>query len=326
MALPSFDDFPDMDTGMKGPGPVGETIPRDFDGEAPRITSTTLPAVEEESTAAPEAPAPEEPRRPSENLQRRLDKLVRQRQEAREERDALETERDLMKNKVTELEGRLRELEGSRSFHHAPTQYTEPGADASYDGLAGAPAGGVGDRGPAQNDMRAIQEFIREEIRNGVRPIAEYVDQARGRDQQQSARAKVLEAQTESLKGAMEEFPALSDPTSDLYQITNRLLTESPQLANDPNGPYAAALMARGLLAEEARAGEAVTRKKQQAGVVNRPAEGSPSAAGGDLPSEYKAGLQSLLMNNGFEGWRKARGAQLRAQYGNDMAGLFPKE
>jgi hypothetical protein len=302
--------------GMDDVSTPPEPLQSGLGGENPIQFNTDSLSMTGQDAPMPEAavpPPPAEPRPVSENLQRRLGKLVRQRNEAREARDNIQLQAE---ERITALENQLRQAQQA-NYRPAPTTYTDPGA--GY-GLAGDPGQGQTEQPPAPGVN--VQELIRQELA----PIVQHFGNIQKQEAARTAHDNLLKDQGQSLQVAETEFKELRDPGSQLFQLTDHLLKTNDALAGSPNGPYEAALMATGLLASDAQASQTSERSKIAAGVVNRPAQGAPTAAGSGNVEQYNKGLRSLLTDRGFGSYKAAREAQLRANYeAQDVGGVFPE-
>jgi hypothetical protein len=306
-----FEDFPDVDSNMPPPEKVsGETVPRPLEGDpAPEMpsagqTNDVIPPV---SGAPPlEAPAqqgpPEKKSGLSETVQRRFSKVTKQRDSAREQRDSLQAERDLYKQQYEMLRSQV-----YTPPQQSQTQYTQPGTGQDFLGSDLAAVEGHSPPGKAPQ-----ADIIRDTIKAELQPVFDFMSNQKQLQEQQQRVQQVQVEQQQSLASAIEEFPELSDPNTDLYRVTDELLRQKPSLRNSPDGPYEAAMMARGILAEEVRAGLNTDQMRRAATTVNQPA---PSG-GQPATHNYKESLDRLQFNShDFDAWRNARKAQLKDEF-----------
>lgn len=257
-----FDDFPDIDSDVGEQGVVDATVPEPMD-DADGITSQTLDPMgvdQDLVNAQPEGqPAPEpkkedvKPQR-SQAVERRFSRLTRRLKEGAEESAVLHQQNEVLRQRIELLEAQ------ARSGLH-----TSAGA--------GRPAGGDFLAGlEEQNGGQGDEAKIAAAVQRALQPVLTKLESYEKREADTAKTQQLRQEQQSSYRVAVEEFPELAKTDTQISQAANRLYLEDPGLQADPNGPYKAALMARGILAEEARMGLSTAPKKQVAASVNNPA------------------------------------------------------
>lgn len=93
----------------------------------------------------------------------------------------------------------------------------------------------------SQSSGNELLTTIRSEIKDALGEVRKELQEERMLNQLKTS-------QRAAFSMAMREFPELQDPNSQLFKFTDQILTNDPDLRTNPQGPYKAALMARGVL------------------------------------------------------------------------------
>lgn len=284
-----FDDFPDIDSDVGEQGSVDATIPEPM-GDADGIVSQTLDAFTPGNKAQPEgAPAPEpkadnKPPQRSEAVERRFGRLTRKLKEGAEDYAALQQQHEILQQRFELLEAQTRS-----GLHTGP----RAGRPAGDDLLAG-----YGEQQSGEGEEAKIAAAVQ----RALQPLTQKLEKFEQREAESAKTTALRKEHETSFREAVEEFPELAKNDSALAQAATRLFLGDTNLQADPNGPYKAALMARGILAEEARMGLSTVPKKQAAASVNNPAS-APIQKTGDRQKL----LQTLQTRCTPEDWLRVR-------------------
>lgn len=300
-------------------GEFPDTRPSDNDEPAVPAGSE-LKTFKEQTSApvdldgAPPPRAPVEPRpeqRQSEvgrppSIQRRLERLTATKNELSRELEAIRAERDLFREQAELL--RARQSPGAR-FEAAPARTQNPtGGD-----IWGEPDGSAVEqtRGPRNQDVADL-------LTRELAPVRDFIQQEHKRRTDEQQRAEIYSAQQQSYEAAVSEFPELSQRGSALYRYTDEILKRDPELQRHRDGPYRAALMARGLLAEEAQTDRRQQDVQRAAATINHDSGvgSAENTLDRDFQTEYAKALKQLRSDTGRDVWLRARNAQ-QALLGN---------
>lgn len=284
---PKFDEFTDLSISAEHGARVAQAVQATQPTQTVQAPAPMPPANQINTHLPPDAltpglaplPAPTQAPTPSPSrLQHRLERLVGQRNDERAARERVELERDHYREQYDLLRTRL-ESAGPTS-HVAPAG--APRHTPSQPGYWGVGDGLAGQGGEAQPQSINVREVVREELR----PLTEFINESRRERELRQQRDELVNKQRASLLAAQEEFPELVTPGTEVYRITDQLL-RTPRFAYSPDGPYEAALVARGLLAEEARAGQHAQQIRVAATTIDR-----PTGAGTGLTQSAVPGVQ----------------------------------
>ena len=126
------------------------------------------------------------------------------------------------------------------------------------------------------------------------------------KEQQEAQR--LFQQQTQSWQTAAADAPELNDQSSPLYQAAQQIWEGDPSLRSNPNGPYLAAMVAKGMLGSAP-----VPSQAQKAAAATPGIGGNASVQAGDdeltkLESEYAAKMEELRAGGDSQRlWPEAR-------------------
>jgi len=207
-----------------------------------------------EPNAAPDQePAPQsEPAPDKKNtIQERISKLYGQLKEEQENHSVARADNEQLRTQLLQVQEELNALKAREPISPPPF---------------GAPTAV-----PSSGDVD-IKKVVAEAVREAVGPISEAFTQRQAAEQLHAQ-------QIQSLQRAAAEFPELRDQNSELFKATDLVLKRDKSLANRPDGPQIAAVIARGLLMD---------RPVGQPDPQQRVAAASPQAGTGPAPSPSK--------------------------------------
>jgi len=209
--------------------------------------------------------------------------------------EALKQKRDKIQRRISQLWGEKKQAQEEAALYKQQFQELQAQLQATQEelallksnagsGLAVPNVSGFGSSPAA--DPSQVKQLVTEAVKETVGPL---LDEFQKTKQVQELRVK----QREAYMKAVTEFPELADPSSDLFQATDEVLKRNPKLANDPEGPLTAALIAQGILA---RAGSELSGGPIQQATPQQKAAASvpPPSAGVNLPAGPKQQLQQL--------------------------------
>lgn len=209
--------------------------------------------------------------RPS-RLQDRISKLVRKTHEKDEQNAALMAQVATLSNTVAALQGQLASASAPRAFPASQRQENfgifSAEEDPSASGRATAPSGAD------------LAQLIKATVKEVVAPL--YEQQSR-----ENQVREIINAHNDSMREAVEEYPELSDGTSELRKVFNELFNSTPELNPVKNKPMLVATMARGLLADARRVEQKEAARKRAASVI------TPTPAATDVSGADRASISS---------------------------------
>lgn len=301
-----------------------------LDGESPeRVTFTSGPSVptHEGSGGAPEtleqeaaasAPQPQPEHQPrGDRVQKRINRLYGQMKANEEKADAWRVKAEESERRLAAMEQRLQAFE-SRGAYQTPQppafQPSQPTAGQWRPDQGFNPFGGGADPNgapatphqPSAFDPRVIGEYVQQ----ALNPIVQRMNANEERD-------RILNAHDDSWDAAAEDFPEIRAEGSNVRELAQQILRRDQALLMDPNGPYKAVALARGMVDRAAGVEAATEQAKRQMGSFAGAAGGGTGPTVQQLQSEYDK-LMSSGMND-FGAYRRAkqlkqRIADMRAQ------------
>jgi len=197
-------------------------------------------------------------------IEARINKLYGEKMEAVENAQAFKVENDELRTQMTQLQEQVAELQ---------TPAVTPTPQAGNDGNAGA------------LDEAKLHAIIEESVGKVLSN-----NQATAKKQQ-----ALRQAQETSWGSAVAEMGVLKDQQSDLYRTAQNIWARDPELKASPNGPYKAAVMARGIVGFDASPDVNGVNAAQQQQTINQNFNtGSVDSAIAKLDQEIKVAKEAL--------------------------------
>lgn len=205
--------------------------------------------------AQPTQPAQQtEPQKSPTAAERRISQLFAQKREAEERASAAESRIDALRSELLQLQDQVASFKGG-----GQGQDTFPtGTEAQQ--YSGTP------------DVEAVFD----------KKLKEFEARITQGQRQRELELQTRQAQQHFFNIARQEFPEIADVNSQLHKLADKLFMEqSPTgeaLRRDPQGPYRAVLMARGILSDSAAP---APTPEQKAAAAGGPATGPAGDVGG---------------------------------------------
>jgi hypothetical protein len=243
---------------------------------APNQTPNPEPKAEGTPVEAPKRKA---------TAQERIAQLYGQNAESKERLTAVEAEKQQLQTQLLQAQEQIQTLQ-SRT-RSDPLEV--PGA--VVDPVSGSPD---------------LKQEIRSALQEVVGPEVQALRQMR---EQQALMAAIRESEAR----AITKMPELSDPTSELTQLTAEVLRRDPAFFNDPNGVEKAAIFAKGLLSGDGTEVPANVPTQKKAAASGAPQVGTgpdPVSA----PANTKEALETAL-EEVYKGMRECHTAAERQPF-----------
>lgn len=221
-------------------------------------------------------------------MKKRIDKLVWQKRTAEEETASVMERLQVLENKNAELMAQLAQGRPEPGpAPNLPTQLSYPGFPQPQPQQQMSPAAQAGV--PQDQVLQALQNL----------------NERMNRREQMEA----LEIQQErSWNDTVAEFPELKDPQSQLRTVAADLFQRDPQLRMDPNGPYRATVMARGIITDVPRQEARLEASRQAASTPQGTAFGAAGTTRAQVEKQYNEVLDRMSrgIGNSLENWKEA--------------------
>lgn len=155
-------------------------------------------------------------------VEERINQLYGQKKAAEEYSAELQNENEKLRSQMLDLQSQMNELkEGNNQ-----TPNTTAGDNLPNDGNAG------------NLDADGIRKVVEDTVGNVLTKREQQVQQAQ----------QLRQALTQSWQKAVSTYPVLSDENSEMYKAAQQIWENDSKLKEDPNGPFKAAVMARGFI------------------------------------------------------------------------------
>lgn len=186
----------------------------------------------------PDEVTPQEQEVQQENkVEKRINQLYGEKKEAQELAETLRNENTELRSQFLGLQEKVAGLE---AVSPASQQTQEPQAGKEFS--------------PSGNDVGNIRDIVQEAVGQALTQ----------RDTQAQNVNKLRQAHVNSWGKALEEMPALKDKNTDIYKAANEIFLRDPEMQRSLEGPFKAALMAKGIVGGDGASTEQLNAATQQ--------------------------------------------------------------
>jgi len=229
-------------------------------------------------------------------IETRINKLYGEKMAAQESANSFKVENDELRTQMLDLQEQVKGL-----------QITEPDA---------TPKPTVGEHVAEGFDVAKLQGMIETSVGNVL---------SKGKEQAQK-QEELRQAHVNSWGSATEEMAELKDKQSDLYKTAQNIWERDPELKQSRNGPYKAAMMARGIVGGTSKSGSEINAAQQQQTINTNIGVDNIDAAIVELDKEIELHKEQLSRPTGgnvgsvwmkYKDLQAKKGELIRKQKGN---------
>jgi hypothetical protein len=281
-----------------GEGATAKPIPAH---EEARIREEQLQAQQAQGTADPTVQPQDDRGGGIAAMEKRINRLYGQWKTAEEGKSAMEERYAALEQKYEALEARFSQAARPPV---AGTPALPPQSQVGYPGFQGY--GQPPNAAPVP--PAAPPAGPNNEVMSAIQALNERLDR---RDQMEALGAQ----QEQAYAAAVAEFPELKDQNSALAHAARQVFQRDPNFRLDPQGPYRAVIMARGLMADRVANEAGLETARRAAATPQATAVGTEGTTLAQIKSKYDAVLERMQrgIGNSHENWKEAQG--LKREY-----------